>query len=127
LRLLKELLHATGREGKPRVVSVTGIGGIGKSRLSWELQKYVDGLTKTIWWHRGRCPSYGEGITFWALGEMVRMRAGIAETEAPGVSRQKLSASVAQHVPDEDERRWLEPRLAFLLGLEDRPAGAGDE
>ena len=85
--MLKELLHATGREGKARVVSVTGIGGIGKSRLAWELLKYVDGLTETIWWHQGRCPAYGDGITFWALGEMVRMRAGIAETDAPGVSR----------------------------------------
>jgi len=127
LRMLKELLHGAGREGKPRVISVTGIGGIGKSRLSWELQKYVDGLTETIWWHRGRCPSYGEGVTFWALGEMVRMRAGIAETDAPGVSRSKLMASLAKHVPDEAERRWLEPRLAFLLGLDERPSGGGDE
>ena len=87
LRLLKDLLHATGREAKARVVSVTGIGGIGKSRLSWELLKYVDGLTEDIYWHHGRCPAYGDGITFWALGEMVRMRAGIAETDAPGVSR----------------------------------------
>ena len=127
LRLLKELLHATGREGKARVVSVTGIGGIGKSRLTWELAKYVDGLSETIWWHSGRCPAYGDGVTFWALGEMVRMRAGIAETDAPGLSRQKLGASLAEHVPDEEERGWLEPRLAFLLGLEDRPAGGGEE
>ena len=100
---------------------------MGKSRLAWELLKYVDGLTEKIWWHRGRCPWYGEGITFWALGEMVRMRAGIAETDAPGVSRSKLAASVAEHVPDDEERRWLEPRLAFLLGLEERPAGGRDE
>ena len=94
LRLLKELLHATGREGKARVVSVTGIGGIGKSRLTWELAKYVDGLSETIWWHSGRCPAYGDGVTFWALGEMVRMRAGIAETDAPALSRQKLRGVV---------------------------------
>jgi len=127
LRLLKEQLHATGREGKSRVVSLTGVGGIGKSRLAWELLKYVDGLSETIWWHHGRCPSYGDGITFWALGEMVRMRAEIAETDAPGVSRAKLAASVAEHVPDAEERRWLEPCLAFLLGLDDRPAGGRDE
>ncbi len=127
LRQLKDMLHATGREGKSRVVSVMGVGGIGKSRLAWELLKYVDGLAETIWWHHGRCPSYGDGITFWALGEMVRMRAGIAETDAPGVSRSKLAASVAEHVPDEEERRWLEPRLAFLLGLDERPAGGREE
>ncbi len=127
LRLLKDLLHVTGREDKVRVASVTGIGGIGKSRLAWELLKYVDGLAETVWWHHGRCPAYGDGITFWALGEMVRMRAGIAETDAPGVSRSKLAASVTQHVPDADERRWLEPRLAFLLGLEERPAGGREE
>jgi class 3 adenylate cyclase/tetratricopeptide (TPR) repeat protein len=127
LRLLKELLHATGREGKAKVVSVTGIGGIGKSRLAWELLKYVDGLQDDIWWHQGRCPAYGEGVTFWALGEMVRMRATIAETDPPGVSRSKLAASISEHVPDEEERRWLEPRLAFLLGLEERPPGGREE
>ena len=127
LRLLKELLHATGRESKARLASVSGIGGIGKSRLASELLKYVDGLTEVVYWHHGRCPAYGEGITFWALGEMVRMRAGIAETDAPGVSRTKLAASVADLVSDEEERRWLEPRLAFLLGLEERPAGGGEE
>ena len=42
-------VHATGRDGKARVVSVTGIGGIGKSRLGWELEKYVDGLTEAAW------------------------------------------------------------------------------
>ncbi len=127
LRLLKELLHATGREGKARVVSVTGIGGIGKSRLAWELEKYVDGLAENVYWHHGRCPAYGDGVTFWALGEMVRMRARIAETDPPGASRTKLVASIAEHVPDEDDRRWLEPRLAFLLGLDERPPGGREE
>jgi class 3 adenylate cyclase len=127
LRLLKELLHATSRESRPRLVSVMGVGGIGKSRLASELLKYVDGLTEDIYWHHGRCPSYGEGVTFWALGEMVRMRAGIAETDSPAASRTKLAGAVEAYVADEDERHWLQPRLSFLLGLDERPAGGREE
>ena len=71
LRQLKEVLHAVGRDRRARLVSITGPGGIGKSRLVWELEKYIDGVAEDIYWHRGRSPSYGEGVTFWALGEMV--------------------------------------------------------
>ena len=121
LRLVKELLHATAREKKARLVSVSGIPGIGKSRLCWELRKYVDGLAETVYWHEGRSPAYGEGITFWALGEMVRMRAGINESEDAASSRSKLTSSLCEYVPDPEERRWIEPRLAHLLGLGDVP------
>ncbi|MGZ5213769.1 MAG: adenylate/guanylate cyclase domain-containing protein [Actinomycetota bacterium] len=127
LRLMKELLHATERERKARLVSVVGIGGIGKSRLAWEFLKYVDGLTEDVFWHQGRCPAYGDGITFWALGEMVRMRAGIAENDDRAGSRAKLSATVGGYVGDEEERRWIEPRLAHLLGLEEGSPGERDE
>ena len=83
LRLVKELFHGCAEEGKAHLVSVTGIAGIGKSRLAWEFEKYVDGLADDFWWHRGRCLAYGEGVAYWALAEMVRMRAGILEEEAP--------------------------------------------
>ncbi len=98
LRLIKELLRSTGNERKARLVSVSGIGGIGKSRLAWEFEKYADGLIEDLYWHRGRCPAYGDGVAFWALGEMVRMRAGIAETDDPGAAARKLTASVARWV-----------------------------
>ena len=116
LRLLKDLYHATSRENRTRLVSITGPGGIGKSRLAWEFEKYMDGISETIYWHRGRSPSYGEGITFWALGEMVRARAGLAESDDEATTRQRVGATVAEHVPDETERRWLEPALLALLG-----------
>ena len=118
LRLLKDLYHATGREGRARLVSITGIGGIGKSRLAWEFLKYIDGLVETVWWHHGRSPAYGEGITFWALGEMVRGRAGLVEGDDETTTRAKVTATLAEHVKDQEEQRWIEPALLALLGVE---------
>jgi class 3 adenylate cyclase/tetratricopeptide (TPR) repeat protein len=122
MRLVKELFHASAEEGKAQLVSVVGIAGIGKSRIAWEFEKYVDGLADNFWWHRGRCLAYGEGVAYWALAEMVRMRAGIVEEEAPESAIAKLRFSIAEHVNDPDERSWLEPRLAHLLGLAERTA-----
>ncbi len=121
LRLIKDQFHASAEERRAQLISVVGIAGIGKSRLSWEFFKYIDGLADTLYWHRGRCLAYGEGVTYWALAEMVRMRAGIAEGEDAASSRAKLQASLAQHIPDAEERQWAEPRIAQLLGLEENP------
>ena len=118
LRLLKELFHASADEGKAHLVSTVGIAGIGKSRLSWELYKYVDGITQDVAWHSGRCLAYGEGVTYWALAEMIRMRAGIAEGEEQEVARPKLDAVLEREVEDVEERAWIRPRLGQLLSLE---------
>ena len=127
LRLLKDLFHATSRERRVRLVSITGQGGIGKSRLAWEFLKYVDGVVESVWWHEGRSPSYGEGITFWALGEMVRSRARLLESDDPATTRARIAEMVAEYVPDETERRRIEPALLALLGVGEAPAGGAAE
>ena len=126
-RLVKDLFHATADESRARLVSVVGVAGIGKSRLGWEFFKYIDGLLEEIWWHRGRCLAYGEGVAYWALAEMVRGRCGIVEEEEADSAAAKLHATVAEHVPDEEERAWIEPRLAHLLALEDRDTWSRDD
>jgi predicted ATPase len=70
-------------------------------------------------------PGLRRGVAFWALSEMVRGRAGILEDEDSGSARAKLHAAEQEHVADTEERRFVEPRLAHLLGLEER--GPGDQ
>jgi class 3 adenylate cyclase/tetratricopeptide (TPR) repeat protein len=123
LRMLKDLLHATERDRRARLVSIVGVAGIGKTRLVWELQKYADGLTTTVFWHEGRSPAYGEGATFWALGEMVRRRAGIAESDDDATAVDKLEETLESLIEQEEERTRLLTPLSGLLGLSDLPTG----
>jgi hypothetical protein len=125
LRLIKDLFHGSAEERKAQLVSVTGIGGIGKSRLSWEFEKYVDGLAETSLWHRGRCLSYGEGVAYWALVDMVKMRCRIAEEEDSASALSKMHSTLEAFVSDAKERAWIEPRLAHLLGLDGRSSAPG--
>ena len=122
LRTIKDLFHAAAERKVPRLVLVSGPAGVGKSRLGWEFEKYADGLAGSVWWHRGRCLAYGEGVAFWALAEIVRQRLGIAEEDPAEVAAGKLAAGLDQFVPDPAERAYVGPRLGRLLGV----AAAGD-
>ncbi|MEY2424131.1 MAG: hypothetical protein QOI95_4198 [Acidimicrobiaceae bacterium] len=123
LRLVKDLFHAAIDEGRPRLVAVTGVAGVGKTRVVWEFEKYVDGISEVVLWHRGRVLSYGDGVSFWALAEMVRTRLGVTDAESSTVVEDKLTAGLENIVVDPNEREWLRPRLAALLGLD---AGRAD-
>ena len=98
-----------------QLVTIVGEPGVGKSRLAAELFAYVDAKPELIRWRQGRCLPYGEGITFWALGEIVKAEAGILESDSSEVAATKLEAAVSA---EESERQWLLQRLAPLVGLE---------
>jgi class 3 adenylate cyclase/predicted ATPase len=117
LRTIKELFHAAAERRAPRLVLVSGPAGVGKSRLGWEFWKYSDGLAEEVWWHRGRCLSYGPGVAFWALAEIVRQRLGIAEEDPAETAAGKLSEGLDRFVPDPGERAYVGARLGRLLGV----------
>ncbi|WP_246136702.1 ATP-binding protein [Leekyejoonella antrihumi] len=118
LRLLKELFHSAEEARLPSLVLAEGEAGVGKSRLAWEFFKYVDGLSRDVAWHQGRCLPYGDGVTFSALANAIRPRIGLVDADAGHIVAERLDASLADLIPDEQERSWLRPRLAVLLGVE---------
>jgi class 3 adenylate cyclase/tetratricopeptide (TPR) repeat protein len=116
-RTIRELFHASAERRTPRMVVLSGPAGVGKSRLGFEFRKHVDGLVQLVSWHNGRCLSYGEGVSFWALAEMVRQRLGIAEDDQPGVAAAKLTEGLEAWLPVVAERPYVGTRLARLLGV----------
>ncbi len=84
------LRQGRARRRRVQLVTVVGEPGVGKSRLVWEFQRFIDDLPDLITWRQGRCLPYGEGITFWALGEVVKSHAGILENDTPDEAAEKL-------------------------------------
>jgi tetratricopeptide (TPR) repeat protein len=97
-------------------VTVTGEPGVGKSRLIGEFYAWIDAEPDIIQWRHGRCLPYGDGVTFWALGEIVKAQAGILETDAPADADAKLVAAVELVVEDVADRDWIAGHLAALVG-----------
>jgi class 3 adenylate cyclase/tetratricopeptide (TPR) repeat protein len=120
--LLIGIYERTLQRRTVQLVTIVGEPGVGKSRMVAELFAYVEAapLPQITRWRQGRCLPYGEGITFWALGEIVKREAAILETDSAEVAAGKLEAAVS---PDEPDRQWLIQRLAPLIGLEAAPAG----
>ena len=92
-----------------------GEAGIGKSRLVYELMQTIESSPELVTWRQGRCLSYGEGVSFWALGEMVKAQAGVLEADSPAVVAAKLDESVDGLV-DQAEAGWVKRHLGVLAG-----------
>jgi class 3 adenylate cyclase/tetratricopeptide (TPR) repeat protein len=122
LERLRGLFEQTLADRTVRLVTVVGEPGVGKSRFVGELAAAVDVRPELVTWRQGRCLPYGDGITFWALGEIVKAQAGVLESDPPAEVSGKLRAVIADLLSDPSEREWLRARLAPLLGIADADA-----
>ena len=114
LAILRGVFEKAVASESVQLVSVVGEPGLGKSRIVAELGEYVDACPESITWRQGRCLPYGDGITFWALGEIVKAHAGILESDDPKTATAKLDVVL----PEGEERAWFRQRLLPLLGIE---------
>lgn len=105
-------------ESQVQLVTIAGEAGVGKTRLIQQLSDIAEEWPDLIRWRQGRSLPYGEGLSFWALGEIVKADAGVLESDPPRVAEEKLLRSIAPYVADSTEREWLRSRLAPLAGIE---------
>lgn len=117
VELLVAALARAREEREPQLVTLVGVPGIGKSRLLGELFAAIEKGSVLTTWRQGRSLSYGEGVSYWALGEMLKAQAGILETDAPEEAGSKLREGVGRLLPDEAEARWVESHLRPLAGM----------
>ena len=86
--------------------------------MVYELQELVDARPELIRWRQGRCLPYGDGITFWALGEIVKAEAGILESDDPDQAVSKLDRVLRARAFALEDTEWFRARLAPLIGVE---------
>ena len=123
LGLLVGTLARAQHERTPQLVTLVGVPGIGKSRLVYELFAEIDERPELIYWRQGRCLPYGDGVAFWALGEIVKAHAGILEGEPDERAAEKLRAVVDEAVPEHADADWVMRELKPLVGLSEGETG----
>ena len=115
--LLRDALARARQEQAPQLVTLIGVPGIGKTRLVAELFADIEADPDLIYWRQGRCLPYGEGVTYWALSEMIKAQAGILDSDSEQAVDEKLKASVAEALPGASDAAWVEGHLRPLVGL----------
>jgi class 3 adenylate cyclase len=125
LGVLADALARVRAERCPQLVTLVGVPGIGKSRLVYELRQIVDAEPELVAWRQGRSLPYGEGLSFWALGEMVKAQAGIFDTDTAAQAQAKLAQVVAQVLGGSAEAGWVARHLGALAGLGGAGPGGG--
>jgi class 3 adenylate cyclase/tetratricopeptide (TPR) repeat protein len=116
--LLIGTFERAAQQASCQLVTLVGEPGVGKSRLCAELLGHVDSQPGLTRWRQGRCLPYGDGISFWALGEIVKAECGILESDTPLQAAAKLEEAISEEGP---ERAWLLARLAPLVGAPAEP------
>jgi predicted ATPase/class 3 adenylate cyclase len=127
LGVLREALARVRAERTPQLLTLVGVPGIGKSRLLYELSQIADAEADLISWRQGRSLPYGEGVSFWALAEMVKAQAGILEDDPPAQAGAKLAQMTADVMGGAADADWVHLHLGSLAGVGSGGVPAGGD
>ena len=84
-------MAASSPAARPRLVTVVGDAGVGKTRLLGEFWRWLGGQSPRPLLRSGRCLSYGHGTTYWPLGEVLKEHFGILDSDPPEVAAERVA------------------------------------
>jgi tetratricopeptide (TPR) repeat protein len=126
LAILRDAFDRARHERLSQLVTLVGVPGLGKSRLVYELRRLAEDDEEIITWRQGHCLAYGDGVTMWALGEIVKAQAGVLEADLPSDVADKIHRAVANALPGSDDAGWIEAQLLTLVGQSTESELRGD-
>jgi class 3 adenylate cyclase/tetratricopeptide (TPR) repeat protein len=126
LTVLRDAFGRARHERTPQLVTLVGVPGIGKSRLVYELSRIADDDPEIVTWRQGRCLAYGDGVTLWALVEIVKAQAGILEQDPPEEVEDKARRAVDDALGETSDATWVAAHVLSLVGLGGEAELGGD-
>ena len=126
LALLLGTAQRVREDREPQLVTLVGVPGIGKSRLTFELFGALSG-DETLRWRQGRCLPYGDGVAFSAVGEIVKSHAEIFESDDAERAEQKLIRAIEAAVAETSEATWIARHLRSLIGVGTEESAPGHD
>jgi class 3 adenylate cyclase len=114
LLVLRRIWEESLEASRPRLITLVGPSGIGKTRLGAEFAAEVErNVGRTL---AGRSMSYGTSGTYLAFRHQVKDLAGIFENDPPDLAHQKLDHAVSAVLGSDDAEEVTE-HIALLIGL----------
>ncbi len=125
LRLLIDTFEYSRAERSVQLVTVVGVPGIGKSRLVTELGTYIEADAALTTWRHGHVLSYGSGVAFFALAEIVKQECGILDSDDAQVAGAKLDTAIEALELEGADARWVRNQIGPFAGIDAATDGSG--